>query len=73
MQVKVLGGGCANCITLENNVRRALEGQEFELIKVKDTQEILMHGVMNTPGLIIDGKIVSTGKVLTPEEIKALL
>jgi small redox-active disulfide protein 2 len=73
MEVKVLGGGCANCITLENNVKRALEGQEYDLVKVTDTQDIMMHGVMNTPALVVDGKVVSTGKVLSPEEIKELI
>lgn len=75
MDIKVLGPGCANCVRLENNVQRALEGtnQDATISKVEDPVDIMKYGVMSTPGLVVDEKVVSYGRVLTPEEIKAKL
>jgi len=74
-EIKVLGPGCPKCELLYENVVKALEelGIEAELIKVKDFMQIASHGVLTTPGLMIDGKLVSQGKVLSVEEIKELL
>lgn len=74
-EIKVLGTGCPKCELLYENVVKALEelGVEANIVKVKDLMQIAAHGVMTTPGLIIDGKLVSQGKVLTVEEIKKLL
>lgn len=74
-EIKVLGTGCPKCELLYENVVKALEelGVEANIVKVKDFMQIAAHGVMTTPGLIIDGKLVSQGKVLTVEEIKKLL
>ncbi|MDZ7836327.1 MAG: thioredoxin family protein [Alkalibacterium sp.] len=75
MEVKVLGPGCANCVRLENNVKRAVEGTDHEVTisKVEDPVDIMKYGVMSTPGLVVDEKVVSYGRVLTPEEIRTKL
>ncbi|AXI44916.1 thioredoxin family protein [Sulfitobacter sp. SK012] len=74
MIIKILGSGCKKCVALGNNAKAAAEavGNEFEIVKVTDFAEIAGYGVMSTPGLIIDEKLVSAGKVLTVEEIGAL-
>lgn len=71
MEVKVLGGGCANCIKLGENAKEALKEMNIEadIIKVTEMAEILKHGVMSTPALVIDGKIVASGRVLNKKEI----
>ncbi len=71
MEVKVLGGGCANCIKLADNTKKALDelNIETEIIKVTEMADILKHGVMSTPALVIDGKVVASGRVLNKREI----
>ncbi len=73
--IEVLGSGCPNCQRLEANAREAVAqvGIEAEIRKVTDYAEIASRGVMNTPGLVIDGKVVSTGKIPTPPTIAAWL
>lgn len=73
--VKILGSGCKNCLTLGENAKKAFEllGEEVNLVKVTDFTEIAKYGVMSTPGLVIDEKVVSFGKVLKPEEIVKLV
>jgi len=75
MIIKVLGSGCANCIKLEENAKLAAKelGLEAEFIKVKDMEGIASYGIMRTPGLVVDEKVVSYGKVLTADQIKPLL
>lgn len=75
MEIKVLGPGCANCVRLEKNVERAVAGtnQEVTISKVEDPVDIMKYGVMSTPGLVVDEKVVSYGRVLTPEEIRTKL
>lgn len=75
MIIKVLGSGCNNCVRLEANARKAAEelGLSAEFIKVKDMADIASYGVMRTPGLVVDEKVVSFGKVLSSEEIKPLI
>ncbi|MFM2323955.1 thioredoxin family protein [Brachymonas denitrificans] len=75
MIIKVLGSGCKRCLTLGDNVAAALGnlGMQAEIVKVTDYGEIAAHGVMSTPGLAIDDKVVSVGKVLSPAEIEPLL
>ena len=74
-RIKVLGSGCAKCVTLEKNVKEALDelGQEMSIEHVTDFTEIASYGVMSTPALVIDGKVVSFGKVLTVEEVKNII
>lgn len=69
--VKVLGGGCKKCHTLENNTREALTelGISIEVELITDFAVIATYGVMSTPALVIDEKVVSYGKVLKKEEI----
>jgi small redox-active disulfide protein 2 len=75
MKIEVLGSGCPNCKKLEKNVKKALEdkGMEAEIEKVTDIAKIMEHGVMSTPALVIDGKVASSGRVLSPAEIQKLM
>ncbi len=74
MIIKILGSGCKKCVALGNNAKAAAEaaGDEAEIVKVTDFAEIAGYGVMSTPGLVINEKLVSAGKVLSVEEIRAL-
>ena len=69
--IKVLGTGCAKCNALEANTVEALKRLEIDepIEHVKDIVEIAKLGVMSTPALLVDGKILFTGKVATVEEI----
>lgn len=74
--ILILGPGCKNCQALEANTRTALEQMgdtAFTIGHVTDFAEIAKYGIMSTPGLVVNGKVVSYGKVLKPEEIVTLL
>lgn len=74
--VLILGSGCKSCQTLEANTRAALAqmGDTQSVVgHVTDFTEIARYGVMTTPALVVDGKVLSSGQVLKPEEIVALL
>jgi small redox-active disulfide protein 2 len=75
MVIKVLGSCCSNCIKLEENVKKALGEMALDIpvVKVGDFTEIAAYGVMTTPALVIDEKVVSYGKVLKPDEIKKFI
>ena len=75
MVVKILGSGCKNCVKLAENTKAALTelGLEAELVKVTDFSEIAKYGIMSTPGLVVDEKVVSFGKVLKSKDIVKLL
>lgn len=75
IKIEIFGKGCKNCERLEENVRIASAnlGVDVDIIKVKDPDEILNRDVFKTPGLAINGKIVSTGRVLTTNKIIDLL
>jgi len=75
MEIKVLGTGCAKCKTLEEQTRKAVEekGIDANVEKVEDIMQIMTYGVMTTPALVIDGKVVVKGKVPSVNEIKELL
>ncbi len=75
MKIEILGLGCAKCKQLAANVQAALKesGIEAETSKVEDIDAISGYGVMITPALAVDGKVVSSGKVLNKEEIKKLI
>ena len=75
MKIEVLGTGCAKCKTLEENTKQALAkiGGFHEVKKVEDIVEIMNYGVMSTPALVVDGAVVSSGKLLSVEEIIELL
>lgn len=73
--VKVLGSGCAKCNQLEAATKMALEqlGMDTTIDHVTDFVEIAAYGVMSTPALVVDGKVVSYGKVLKTEEVVKIL
>lgn len=75
MEIKVLGTGCAKCKTLEKQTLQAVEelGISADVIKVEDIVEIMNFGVMTTPALVVNGKVVVKGKVPSVTDIKALL
>jgi small redox-active disulfide protein 2 len=75
MKIEVLGTGCPKCIALENAVKQAIakSGKFVQLVKVDDIMKIMEYQVVSTPGLVIDGKVVSTGKVLSVDEVLALI
>ncbi len=71
--IKVLGTGCANCqntLKLIDDVARA-KGVAVQLEKVEDLQQIMIHGVMSTPGVVIDGKVVHAGGVPTRAKVES--
>jgi small redox-active disulfide protein 2 len=74
-KIQILGTGCAKCNELTANAKEAAQqlGEEVEFEKVTNINEIMKFGVMTTPGLVIDGQVVSQGKVLKPEQITKLL
>lgn len=73
--IKVLGSGCKNCITLTENVHKALEEMKLsaEIVKVTDFAQITGYGIMSTPALVLNEKVISYGKVLKPAKIVKLL
>lgn len=74
-KVQILGTGCPKCKKLFEQARKAVDesGVEAEVTKVEDLNEIVKLGVMMTPGLVIDGNVVASGKALSAEEIKKYL
>ena len=74
-KILVLGPGCPRCETLFDRTREAAEqlAIDYELEKVTNITQFASHGVMMTPGLVVDGKLTVQGKVPSLEEIKAIL
>ena len=74
-QIKILGPGCRRCEQLAAATKEAADqlGIDYELEKVKDVAKLADYGVMMTPGLVVDGEVKSQGKVLSLDEIKAML
>jgi small redox-active disulfide protein 2 len=75
MDVKVLGPGCRNCVNLEARTREALDalGVEAEVEKITDPVTIAGYGILSTPGLVVDGEVVVSGKVPTVRRLEELL
>jgi small redox-active disulfide protein 2 len=75
MDIKVLGTGCANCKTTLKLIEEALteKGLAANLEKVEDIQAIMRYGVMSTPGVVIDGKVVHAGGVPSRDKIAGWL
>lgn len=75
MDIKVLGTGCPNCKALKTNVANALDslGMEARVQEVTDFAEILSYGVSSTPALVLDGKVVTAGRVPPTDQIRTLL
>ncbi len=75
MEIKILGTGCAKCQALERNTRQAVDELKLsaQIEKVTDLQAILSYDILMTPGLVINGKVVLSGKLASKDEIKKLL
>ncbi len=75
MNIKILGTGCPNCIRLEKNVIKALKMLEIEasIEKVTEISDILSYGVMSTPALVVNEKVLFYGRVPSSEIIKEYL
>lgn len=73
--IKVLGSGCANCKTTLKLIEEIAKekGVELQLEKVEDMQAIMSYGVMSTPGVVVDGKVVHAGGIPSRDKIAAWL
>ncbi len=74
MKIEILGTGCAKCIALYENTKKAVaqKGVFAQIEKVEDILKIMEYGVTSTPALVVDGKVLSSGKLLSAEEIEEL-
>lgn len=75
MDIKILGTGCPKCKQLEKMTREVVEQNHIDanVSKVEDIMEIMKYGVMATPALVVDNKIVLKGRLPSANEIKNLL
>lgn len=75
LKVEILGTGCKKCQQLEANAKAAIAHRQLDadIAHITDTMEIVKRGVMKTPALVVDGKVLSQGKVLEAKEIEPLL
>jgi small redox-active disulfide protein 2 len=72
MEIKVLGPGCRNCEKLAEEAKQAAKDAavEFDLEKITDMKKIMGYGIMSTPGLVVNGKVKSYGRIPSAQEIK---
>ena len=76
MKLEILGSGCANCQKLEAITKEAVADlaiSDVEVVKVTDMKDIMGYGVMSTPGLVIDGNVVSSGRVPPKAEVASMI
>ena len=75
MRIEILGTGCTKCKALEEVAKQAVAkvGGFHSVEKVEDIQKIMDYGVVSTPGLVIDGEVKSTGKLLSVDEVISLM
>ena len=75
LNVKILGSGCANCKKLEAVAREAAAAAHLdaEFVKVTDMQQIMAYDLLSTPGLVINDKLVSSGRIPTVAEVQKWL
>ena len=75
MEIKILGTGCPNCKRLEKTAREALAEMAVKaaVTKVTDMSDILAYDILTTPGLVIDEKVVSSGRVPSKAEITSMI
>jgi small redox-active disulfide protein 2 len=75
MEIKVLGPGCMKCKNMEKVVRETVEnsGIDASITKVEDIMEIMNYGVMTTPAMVVDGKVVIKGRVPSKDEVLKVL
>jgi small redox-active disulfide protein 2 len=73
LTIKVLGSGCANCKRVEQIARKVIADMsiEAEIVKVTDYNEITAYNIFSTPGLVINEKVVSYGRIPAPAEVSA--
>jgi small redox-active disulfide protein 2 len=73
--LKILGTGCPKCKALEQSVRKVVAENQIdaEITKVEDIMDIMNYGVMRTPGLVVDDKVVVSGRLPSADEIKNFL
>ena len=71
LTIKILGSGCANCKRLEQIAHKVVEetGAQAEVIKVTEYPDIMAYGITSTPGLVINEKVMSFGRIPTPAEV----
>ena len=74
-KIQILGTGCAKCEKLAKHAREAADnlGLEYEMEKVTELNDIMGFGVMTTPALVVDGKVVITGKVPAVKDVEKVL
>jgi small redox-active disulfide protein 2 len=75
MEIKVLGPGCKNCVTLDRITKEVVSdlGWDVTIEKIEDYASIASYGVMSTPALVVDGKVILSGRVPTPSHLKEML
>jgi small redox-active disulfide protein 2 len=75
MEIKILGPGCQKCKTLEKVTREVITemGIKAEISKEEDIMKIMSYGIMNTPGFVINGKVIFSGRVPSPKELKEIV
>ena len=75
MEIKILGTGCPKCKTLEKITREVVNemGLTAEISKEEDIVKIMSYGILHTPGLVINGKVVISGRVPSSKEVKEIL
>ncbi len=71
IEIKILGHGCANCKRVEQIARKVVEDNQFEASfeKVTEDSEIMKYPILSTPGLVVNGKVVSSGRIPTETEV----
>ena len=75
MNIKILGGGCTSCKKLYENTKKAVAetGIKAEVEYITDMEKVMAYSVMSMPALVVNEKVVATGKVLKPAEIVKIL
>ena len=75
MEIKILGPGCQKCKTLEKIAREVVNEMAIpaEISKEEDIVKIMSYGIMNTPGLVINGKVIFSGRVPSSKELKEII